>query len=69
MKNSYHPLILRTDELLEAFKYSRVMAEQWTVFMQRSSDADSKKWVGTILKTLFEGVPDLLTNKEYELSF
>ena len=69
MKNSSHPPIFRTDELLEAFKYGRVMAEQWTVFMRNSSNAESKKWVGTYLKTLFEGVPDILTNKEYELSF
>ena len=60
-------LNLRTNELLEAFKYGRVMAEQWTTFMQKSSDIEAKKQTASVVTTLLEGVPDLLTNDIYLL--
>ena len=69
MKSSFYLLIFRTEELLEAFKYGRVMAEQWTMFIHTSSDVQAKKHIETVVNTLLEGVPDLLTNKDYELPF
>ena len=69
MKSSFYLLIFRTEELLEAFKFGRVMAEQWTMFMRKSSDVQAKKQTETVVETLLEGVPDLLTNKDYELPF
>ena len=68
-KTSFYLLIFRKEELLEAFKYGRVMAEQWTMFMQKSSDVQAKKQTESVVKTLLKGVPDLLTNKDYELPF
>ena len=70
MKIRRNSLILRTDELLEAHKYGRVTVEQWTLFLEKSSDVEPKKQITEqIIKTLLEGVPDLLTNKDYELQF
>ena len=55
--------------MLEAYKYGRVTVEQWTTFLEKSSDVEPKKqFTEQVINTLMEGVPDLLTNKDYELS-